>query len=184
MLGRYEPEAEWRVTILVILSAFVIGLALAAWARVRQWQFLTIAVVIALLFILPAVITTAIALPPWYGAAGSINIGAADGPMPISEVTFLGRTGETITLQMANQYANSDESLAQLHSFADPAAAAVLNLAVNRLSAQAQLADLTARLESISLTDGQRARRMGSAPASKPNWDASPSLNQPSKPCA
>ncbi|HUN10289.1 MAG TPA: amino acid ABC transporter permease [Aggregatilineales bacterium] len=158
MLGRYEPEAEWRVTILVILSAFVIGLALAAWARVRQWQFLTIAVVIALLFILPAVITTAIALPPWYGAAGSINIGAADGPMPISEVTFLGRTGETITLQMANQYANSDESLAQLHSFADPAAAAVLNLAVNRLSAQAQLADLTARLESISLTDGQRAR--------------------------
>ena len=83
MLGRYEPEAEWRVTILVILSAFVIGLALAAWARVRQWQFLSIAVVIALLVILPVVITTAIALLPWYGAAGSLNIGAADGPLPM-----------------------------------------------------------------------------------------------------
>jgi His/Glu/Gln/Arg/opine family amino acid ABC transporter permease subunit len=158
MLGRYEPEAEWRVNILVILTAFAIGLALAAWARVRRWQFLTVLVLIALTFILPPILTGLLPLPPWYTAAGSVNIGAADGPVPVPEVAFLGRTGEAVAVQVAGQYSGSDEQLAGLHSFADQASNAVLNVAINRLNAQAQAADLTARLQGITLTDGQRAR--------------------------
>jgi general L-amino acid transport system permease protein len=158
MLGRYEPEAEWRVTILVILSSVVIGLALAAWARVRRWQALVMAVSIALMFILPVLITAMLPLPTWYGAAGSVNIGAADGPVPLPQVAFLGRAGETVTLRMATQYSTSDADLARLHSFADQASNAVMNVAINRLNAQAEAADLTAQLTSINLTDGQRAR--------------------------
>src|ERR1044071_2835655 len=35
MVGRYEPQYEWRVNVVVLLTAFTIGMALAAWARMR-----------------------------------------------------------------------------------------------------------------------------------------------------
>src|ERR1051325_4327871 len=35
MLGQYDPTAEWRVTIVVLLFAFTIGVVLATWTKTR-----------------------------------------------------------------------------------------------------------------------------------------------------
>src|SRR3954451_9823337 len=57
MLGQYDPTAEWRVTIVVILFAFTIGVALATWTRVRLAHGVILAVLVALTFIIPMVVT-------------------------------------------------------------------------------------------------------------------------------
>ncbi|MBL8157763.1 MAG: hypothetical protein JNM70_26700, partial [Anaerolineae bacterium] len=35
LLGRYSPAAEWRVILVALLAALTVGLALAAWSRIR-----------------------------------------------------------------------------------------------------------------------------------------------------
>ena len=47
MLGQYDPTAEWRVTIVVLLFAFTIGVALAAWTRLQLALAVVLAVLIA-----------------------------------------------------------------------------------------------------------------------------------------
>lgn len=161
MLGRYEPEYEWRVTLVVLLFAFTISLALAAWARIGRGFATFIAVIIALTFILPVVITSTLPLPPYYSAAGTFKIGGDNGQAPQGQLGFTGRAGETVTVRLADQYAGSDAALAQVHSFADAAVNTALNAAANRLTAEARVAELTALLATDSLTPNQRSRAEG-----------------------
>src|SRR4051794_11451094 len=42
ILGRYPVDAEWRVAVLAAISAFAIGMSLAAWMRVPR----TVAVIL------------------------------------------------------------------------------------------------------------------------------------------
>lgn len=158
MVGRYEPAAEWRVTIVVLLTAFTIGLALAAWAHVRRQLVVVLGVIIALTFIIPPLIYATLSLPPFYASAGQVKIGGDNGQSPQSQVAFTGRAGETVTVRLAEQYSASEDNLARLHSFADPAANAALNAAANRLSAQRRIAELTALLAGDTLTGNQRGR--------------------------
>lgn len=160
MLGRYDPSAEWRVTIVVILFAFAIGVALATWTRVRLVHGVVLAVLVALTFIIPMVVTATIPLPPYYASVGTIKIGGDSGQAPQPQVAFLGRANESISVRLATQF-DSDESLATLNSFADAAANATLNAASTRLSTQARIAELNRLLATDSLTPNQRTRAEG-----------------------
>ncbi len=158
MLGRYEPEYEWRVTLVVLLTAFSIGLALAAWARLRLAHGVTLAVIVALTFIIPAIIYATIPLPAYYASAGKIKIGGDSGQTPQAQMAFTGRAGETVSIRLADQFAGSDGNLSQLHSFADNAANAAMNAAANRLNTEARIAELNRQLATDSLTPNQRSR--------------------------
>ncbi|MEZ4671349.1 MAG: amino acid ABC transporter permease [Anaerolineae bacterium] len=160
-LGRYEDTAQWRVTLVVLLTAATIGLALAAWARVRRRLVIVLAVLIALTFIVPAVINATLALPPFYMSAGAVHVGGDNGPSPDANVAFVGRAGEIVTFQFATQYAISDRELAGLHSFTDNTANAALNAAANRLTAEQRIAEIEALLAGDTLTDNQRSRVEG-----------------------
>ncbi|MCA0457441.1 MAG: amino acid ABC transporter permease [Chloroflexi bacterium] len=161
MLGRYEPEYEWRVTLVVLLFAFTIGLALAAWSRIGRGFATFIAVIIALTFILPVVINATLPLPPYYASAGTFKIGGDNGQAPQGQIGFTGKAGETVTVQLADQYDGSDAELAQVHSFADAAVNTALNAAANRLIAERRVAELTALLATDTLTPNQRSRAEG-----------------------
>ncbi len=161
MLGRYEPEYEWRVTIVVLLFAFTIGLALAAWSRIGRGFATFIGVIIALTFIVPVVITATLPFPPYYASAGTFKIGGDNGQAPQGQLGFIGQAGETVTVRLADQYATSDAALAQVHSFADAAVNTALNAAANRLTAEARMNELKALLATDSLTPNQRSRAEG-----------------------
>jgi len=161
MVGRYEPQYEWRVTVVVLLTAFTIGMALAAWARMRLGHAVALGIFVALTFIIPAVIYATLPLPPYYASVGKVKIGGDSGQTPQAQVAFTGRAGETVTVRLANQFAGSDNNLAQLNSFADNAANAAMNAAANRLTTEARIAELTRLLATDTLTPNQRSRAEG-----------------------
>ncbi len=161
MVGRYEPEADWRVTIVVLLTAFTIGMALAAWARMRLSHAIVLGVFVALTFIIPVVIYATLPLPPFYVAAGTAKIGSDSGPVPQDAVAFIAVAGETVSVRLADQFSGSDNKLSQLNSFADSASNGAMNAAANRLETEAQIAELTRLLAADSLTPNQRSRAEG-----------------------
>ncbi len=160
MLGQYDPTAEWRVTIVVILAAFTVGVALATWTRMRLAHGIIFAVIVALTFIIPIVVKAAIPLPPYYASVGTIKIGGDSGQAPQAQVAFLGRANETVSVSLAAQF-DSDETLSTLHSFADAAANAAMNASATRLTTQARIAELNRLIASDSLTPNQRSRAEG-----------------------
>ncbi|MBA3873784.1 MAG: amino acid ABC transporter permease, partial [Anaerolineae bacterium] len=139
---------------------FTIGAALAAWTRMRLAHGIILAVIVALTFIIPLVVNATIPLPPFYAAVGTIKIGGEGGQAPQPQVAFLGRANETVTVRLATQF-DSDESLSQLHSFADASANAALNAAATRLTTQARIDELNRLLAADSLTPNQRIRAEG-----------------------
>src|SRR5690349_6033970 len=50
MIGRYEPEYEWRLVVLLVYVVFSVGMAFAAWAKISRAVWAFIAVFVALLF--------------------------------------------------------------------------------------------------------------------------------------
>ncbi len=162
MLGRYEMGAEGRVILMVLVIAFVIGVALAAWARVpRGLLFLTV-ILVALMFILPPAIKT-IPLPPTYISAGDADIvsGSSTQP-PIPQWGFIARAGETVELKLAVALSSDDAQLATLNSFADVGANFLRAAAATRLRDQARIDEITTLLATNlpnerTLTDRQRA---------------------------
>jgi general L-amino acid transport system permease protein len=63
MLGRFEPEFEWRVQLVTLLIVFVAGFTLAAWLRVSWRVVIVLAVLLAVAFIVPPVVERTVALP-------------------------------------------------------------------------------------------------------------------------
>jgi len=161
MVGRYEPQYDWRVTVVVLLTAFTIGMALAAWARMRLGHAIALGIFVALTYIIPVIIYATLPLPPYYASVGKVKIGGDAGQTPQSQVAFVGRAGEVVTVRLADQFAGSDNNLSQLNSFADNAANAAMNAAANRLTTEARMAELTRLLATDTLTPNQRGRAEG-----------------------
>ena len=147
LLGRYQVEAEWRLQIMAVIIAFVIGLALAAWARVSQFFAAAFALVIALTFVLPAFLN-AIPLPPSYIVAGQVEIvSGASTQVPNPRIGFIARAGEVISLQLAESLTQDDSALRTLNSFADNGSNLLRAAAENRLTNEARIAEINALLE-------------------------------------
>jgi His/Glu/Gln/Arg/opine family amino acid ABC transporter permease subunit len=159
MLGRFQTSAEWRVQLTLLIVAFIIGFALAAWARVSRSVVIFLVILLALMFVIPPVIAASIPQPPTYFAAGDTDVVSGTSTVtPQPQVAFIGKAGEQVTVGMALELSNSDENLATLHGFGDNASNALLNAAANRLRDQARLAKIEALLAGDLLTANQRAQ--------------------------
>jgi ABC-type amino acid transport system permease subunit len=157
MVGRFQPDFEWRLILLLVLTCAGIGLALAAWTKLRRWLWIALAVSVALLFVVPALINAVIPLPPTYFAAGVFEFGS--GPTaerPQERVAFVGRAGETVTLQLETRYSASLQTLGDLHSFGDNIVGRLVNTANARFTLSARSAELAALLAGDTLTASQR----------------------------
>lgn len=148
LLGRYEVEAEWRLQIMALVIAFVIGVSLAAWTRVSQILAAVGAVVLALTIILPMIITATLPLPPSYLVAGNTEIvSGASTQVPNARIGFIARAGETVSIQLAESLTSDDAALQTLHSFADNGSNLLRAAANNRLTNEARIAEINAKLQ-------------------------------------
>ena len=159
MVGRFASDSLWRVTVLAAITAFAIGLSIAAWARISRNLALGIAAVLVVLFATPPLIYASTTLSPTYVAAGNDELASgASKETPQAQVGFIAKAGETVTIRMADQFGTSDETLKDVYSFSDRAAALLANAAQNRLETAARIDEFNAELSSDLLTDNQRAR--------------------------
>jgi His/Glu/Gln/Arg/opine family amino acid ABC transporter permease subunit len=158
LLGRYEPEYAYRVAALALILAFTIGLAFAAWGRISRTAIIVMAVIVALMFILPLIIAATLPMPPSYFAVGDAEIAASgtDTVKPLPQVGFIGRAGETVSLQVAADPASSEQTLRNLAGFADLGANQLRNAADNRLTNEARGAEINNLLAGDLLTQNQR----------------------------
>ena len=163
MIGRFQAEYEWRLQVMLLVIAFVIGVAVAAWARVSRLFVIAAVAVIALAFIIPAAINTYVALPPMYLTAGDGELTSGSATVtPINTFGFIGAAGEDVRLLLASDLSQDDQTLRTLHSFADNAANLLRAAAETRLTNQARLAEINRLLAEDTpafrtLTDNQRA---------------------------
>jgi His/Glu/Gln/Arg/opine family amino acid ABC transporter permease subunit len=159
MLGRFAADTEWRVALLAAITAFGVGLSLAAWTRISRRAALIMVLALAFVFVAPPLIDATTRLSPAYVAAGNSEIasGAAkETPQP--QLGFIARAGETVSVRMADQYTTSDQSLGEVYGFSDKAASLLANAASNRLDTAARIDSFNQQLSSDLLTDNQRAR--------------------------
>lgn len=159
LVGRFEPAAEWRVQLLVLIVAFVMGWALAAWARVSRSVWMVAAILISLMFIIPRVIEATVPISPAYVTAGqSPIVSGSVTQTPLEQLGFIGQAGEIITLRLATEFSESDRALTGMFSFSDPAANTLGNAAANRLSTEARIPEIVRLLAGESITANQRTR--------------------------
>jgi len=158
MIGRFEIEHEWRVQVFMVAIAVVTGFALAAWVRrLSPLMIGSILLVVALIVGLPLLINATVPLPNTYLAAGNVGIvSGSEELIPDSQLAFIGQGGETISIQMAQQFATDDEDLAQLYSFTDRAVNNLRNTAINRLQLIEREAFLTESLQEGALITGNQ----------------------------
>lgn len=159
LIGRFEPAAEWRVQVLALIVAFVIGWALATWARLSRRVLMAAAILVSLMFIIPPVIQATVPTSPSYVVAGQTAIVSGSvTQMPISQLGFIGQAGETISLSLATEFSETDRALTGLFSFSDPAANALGNTAANRLTTAERIPEIQRLLAGDAITANQRAQ--------------------------
>lgn len=158
LIGRYAPEDDWRVLLLLLLAAFTAGIALAAWSRIRRGTFILLAVLVALTFILPPIIRTTITPASTYVTVGQLPVASgSDQLIPTTALAFIGKAGEPVSVQIADE-ASSEESLAGLNGFADDSTTQLRNTAGTRIDNTARSLDLQNLLSGDTLTGNQRLR--------------------------
>ncbi|GAB1422651.1 hypothetical protein MASR2M15_28890 [Anaerolineales bacterium] len=135
MVGRFQPEYEWRLVALVILVAFTIGLTIAAYSRrVNKRVVGIVAVALLILFLIPYVVMALIPIESSYFAAGNVPIETGStAEMPQDTLAFITHANETIRIQFAPAGA-TDETLASLNGFSDVASNTLRNVALTRLN--------------------------------------------------
>lgn len=160
MLGRYEAAAEWRVTLVVLLSFFVVGFVVASWTRAIPRIILIIVLALLLFSIfLPILINATQPAPTAYFAVGNNELVSGTAvQVPQPALAFTGQEGEVVTIRIATSYSESEEALASLNSFGDDAANILRNGAANRLAAQARIAEIDGLLAGDLLTQNQRTQ--------------------------
>ncbi len=155
MIGRVEPFMEGRLLLLALFIVLVVGVNLAAWARVAVRVWIALAVVVALLFVVPVVIDATTPQAISYLAAGETAIESGSvTEVPIPQVGFIARADEVVTLWLPDNV--NDANLALLNSYTDRSAFAVRNAADNRLAAQARIVELENLLAGDTITERQR----------------------------
>lgn len=159
MIGRInDPLIESRIQLLALFVMFIIGVNLAAWARVSLRIWITLAVVVVLMFVLPVVIDALVPLPPTYLAAGQAEIVSGSvTETPLPQIGFIAAEGETITIQATDStITETDGRLARIRSYTDRATNAVRNAAITRLDNQARIGELETLLAGDAITTRQR----------------------------
>ncbi len=158
MVGRLESQAEWRIWLLVLIVAFAGGLAWAAWSsRISRSVIIVTVFVLALMFLAPQFIGSAIPLPDSHLVAGNQGIQAGSlTQVAQDQIAFIAKTGDIVTFRIADEVATDDETLAQLFSFSDNVANTLRNAAATSLSTQARMDEINVLLAGEDLTDRQR----------------------------
>jgi His/Glu/Gln/Arg/opine family amino acid ABC transporter permease subunit len=157
MLGRFPTDTQWRVLLLALLTAFTVGLGLAAWARISRLWAIIVVVVLALLFSVPLLVDAIMPLPYSYLAAGNAEIGS--GPTaqtPQKQIGFIARAGETVRIRLATGFMADDKTLGGLYGFADNMANLLRGAAAERLTTGQRILDIEAQLQGDLLTQNQR----------------------------
>jgi His/Glu/Gln/Arg/opine family amino acid ABC transporter permease subunit len=163
MLGGFDQDLEWRVIFATVGVAGVAGIGIRIWLKhLSRLLALSAAVLLVILFGLPALVNAIVPLPPMYFmAGGAFSVGNVnDTPRP--ELAFLARAGEVITFSKANL--PDDRALERIAGFMDRQLSSVRSTTADRFIAeaeQARLQDLLARnaTEAIPLlTEAQAAR--------------------------
>lgn len=157
LVGRFDQSAEWRLQILALIIALIVGVALAAWARVSRGAFIAIIVALALLFVVPVIIESTVPLTESRFTAGDAQVAAGSTTQtPLDQVAFVGRTGEVVEIWVDAGFTGSDAELATLFSFSDATTNTLRNAANNRLEDQARILEIENLLATDRLTDNQR----------------------------
>lgn len=157
MVGTYPIEQLWRVNTVLLLSAFGIGFTMVAYLRIKAAFVAVVAALVAIMIVVPPLVNATV--PPVSSFTTAGNVSVASGTItetPQTDVAFIGRAGETITIGVADIH-EDDAALAGLAGFTDRATAGLVNAARNRATAIAQLETLRASLRGDLLTDAQRA---------------------------
>lgn len=156
MAGTFPLEAIWRVNLVALMSAFGVGFSAYAFMRPPRWLPWAMLAFVALLLIFPPLVYAVTDPAPSLLAAGQSAIASGTATeTPIPQVGFIGRAGETITVEYLP--AADDAELASSAGFSDRASLALVNAARNRLNAVARQTELERQLAGDLLTANQRA---------------------------
>lgn len=141
MLGSYEREYEWRVSLTLFISVFAIGTALSVWIRqAARTMLISMLVILFGVLVLPRLITASMDLPVWYAGAGNVEVVAGTTTeVALNQVAFIGQEGDDVVISMASDDVASEEALANANGYVDRLANTLRNLAANRLDDLATL---------------------------------------------
>ena len=160
MMESFERAFEWRLALIVLLSALLTGISLAAWARgtARMLAIATLAG-IAALSLLPPLIDATIRQPQSYFTAGNVDIiDRATALKPQRDLAFIAAAGETVSLSLALDEVADIETLRSLAGFSDRASNALANAANNRLEQQHKTGTTFDQMLDGGLTEGLEER--------------------------
>ena len=160
MMESFESAFEWRLAIVVLLSAFLTGISLAAWGRAaaRVLSMLTLAVIVVVA-LLPPLIEASIDQPKSYFAAGNVDIiDRASALTPQRNLAFIAEAGETVSVSLALDEVVDIETLRGLAGFSDRATNALANAANNRIEQQHTTGETFDRMLSGELTESLEER--------------------------
>ena len=162
MMESFESAFEWRLALVVLLSALLTGISLAAWARpaARLLTIISLAVIVVVTLSSP-LISANIDQPRSYFTAGNVDIiDRASVLTPQQNLAFIAAAGETVSVSLALDEIVDIETLRELAGFSDRATNALANAANNRIEQQQATGELFDRMLSGELTEAleERAR--------------------------
>lgn len=155
MAGTFPIESMWRVELTALLCALAVGFSIYAYLRLPRWVPWALIVLAAVLIVVPPVLFAVTPPAPSLLAAGDADI--ASGTVteaPIAQLGFIGRAGETISLEI--HPVADDNALAGSAGFSDRASAALINGSRAVLRAEARRVELENQLAGNALTARQR----------------------------
>jgi His/Glu/Gln/Arg/opine family amino acid ABC transporter permease subunit len=154
MVGRFEAEHLWRIPLLMLISSFIMGAAIAVWVKKIARAMLVVTVLIGIAaFILPIAINSNIPQPSFYTAAGNIPVvQGSSNEMPIESIAFIAQEGEVISVRVAENITD-DASLSSLAGFIDRANNTLRNAASLRLDGIARYDFLSTILAEDAASD-------------------------------
>jgi His/Glu/Gln/Arg/opine family amino acid ABC transporter permease subunit len=160
LLGRFEPEYEWRVLLMALFIAVVIGVCFAAWTRITRGAMIALMVFAGLLFVIPPVAAAITRQPIAYFAAGSTEIAGtgSDTVIPQAQLAFIARAGETLTIEIASQTGANDAALARMGGFTDEASNQLRVNSIARQTNAERIAEIERLLADNLVTASQRER--------------------------
>mgnify|MGYP002713128715 CR=1 FL=1 len=149
MVGRYEPELEWRVILVAIMTLFAAGMVIRMWInKLARFLLITIILIIAVIQLVPGIIYNNVDIPHNYFSAGEISITSGqDTITPAPYLAFLAKEGETVSLRFASEAITDDDTFAQLNGFMDLTTRQLWNAAVDRVELIADRAELEDQLQ-------------------------------------
>ena len=143
MVGTFPSDLEWRVVLVALFVAFMIGVMIAAWAkRLPRFLLIAVAAILILALVIPILSNALIPLPKNQLLAGETEIvRGTTSQIPQQQVSFLGQSGEEVSVSFSDSF-ETDEELLELTGFMDIATTTLRNTATVRLEDQARLAEL------------------------------------------